>query len=226
MYLCILNRPKWPSILSNEHDCIQPTQIKFSSTQMAYIPSNVHSCTLNPKIMKFSNSADFIPSNVHNCTSQSWIGSFSIQMHSTNLNHHSFASNIHLGIIKTLKWTLKRPMCTSTPPMLQSPNLKPPITNRCQTDNQISNLKICVSGPITYRHAIEIDIRSHKQIHIHKDIWIMFGVRWSHLPLVSPFIALLLSWLNNAYGISQLPLPTNHMNLTLLILKPLSNTIL
>ena len=47
----------------------------------------------------------------------------------------------------------------------------------------------------------------------------MFGVKKSPLPFALPFVEIFLFGSYNTYGLSQLPLPTNHMDL----IKPYSN---
>ena len=69
-----LNKLNWPSIPSNVPDCIQKTQIRFSSTRMALIPSNMYSCTQNPQIWYVSTQMTLISSNMH-------------KFHSTSSNH-------------------------------------------------------------------------------------------------------------------------------------------
>ena len=67
-----------------------------------------------------------------------------------------------------------------------------------------------------YCSTIELEIILYKHIHMHKGIWTVLLVRWSSPLLALPFIAICLLGSYNAYGISQLPHPTNHMGL----LKP------
>ena len=50
-------------------------------------------------------------------------------------------------------------------------------------------------------------------VHVHKGIWTMIILRWSPSPVALPFIAFFILGSCNAYEISQLPLPTNHMGL-------------
>ena len=50
----------------------------------------------------------------------------------------------------------------------------------------------CMCGPITYWKSIGLEMRLHKHIHIHKGIWTVLGVRWSHALLALPFIVFLL----------------------------------
>ena len=65
----------------------------------------------------------------------------------------------------------------------------------------------------SYGSTIELEIILHKQIHIYKGILTMFGVRRSSSSLASPFITFFLIGSYDEYGISQLSLSTNHMNL-------------
>ena len=83
------------------------------------------------------------------------------------------------------------------------------------TSIQISNSIICISGP---KSTLELESTLHKQIRIHKDVWRMLEVRWSPPPLALPIISFSLLGLYDEYGISQLPLLTNHVGL----IKPYS----
>ena len=64
-------------------------------------------------------------------------------------------------------------------------------------------------GPIIDWKSIGLEMRLHKYIHIHKDIWTMLGVRWSHVLRALPFITFLLFiGSNKQYGIILIPLRT------------------
>ena len=48
-------------------------------------------------------------------------------------------------------------------------------------------------GRDPYWKSIGLEMRLHKHIHIHKGVWTMLGVRWSHALLALPFLALFFS---------------------------------
>ena len=151
-------------------------------------------------------------------------------MHSTNSNQHSVASNMHSSITNTPINTYNLKMCICTPMMLQFSSLQTEWCFKCvlmhlqhdalqiflwtpktsQFSNQISKSSEWAHNLLTHD---KLENKLHKQIHIHKSIWTMIGVRWSRPPLALPFITFFFLSLYNAYGISQLPLLTNLMGL-------------
>ena len=96
-------------------------------------------CIQQPQIMPFSFQMSLISLNVYNFTSQPQIIFSSTQMtsntlkyaqmHSTNSNHHSIATNMHSSIISTQITHLQPPnMYLFT---YNAPISKPPGTNPC-----------------------------------------------------------------------------------------------
>ena len=122
-----------------------------------------------------------------------------------------FASNKYSSAKKTQINTYKNQMRLQTPPTLQSAN---PSRSTLQPQiNQISRFFTCMRGAITYWKSIKLEMKMHKQEHIHKGISIMLGVEWSSSPLALPFIAHFQLGSNNQYGITLLPLQTNLIGL-------------
>ena len=151
------------------------------------------------------------------------------KFHLTNSNEHSNASHLHSNITNIQINTYNLQMRTCTPTMLQilkSPNLKhqkmlQTCTNASPSQSILkahpntwntqhplhinwvsnSNSRTSMSGPITYWSTIELEIKLHKQTHIYKFIWPMFGVRWSPPFFVLPLLALFLLQSYNIYGL-------------------------
>ena len=72
--------------------------------------------------------------------------------------------------------------------------------------------------------SIGLEMRLHKDIHIHKGISTMVGLRWSHALLALPFIAFSSShWFITTIWDNSYPSSDKHcsLTLTLLFLMPL-----
>ena len=121
-----------------------------------------------------------------------------------------------------------------TPPTLLSATQD---SNRNLRITKFSNHFTCMLGPITYWKSTWLEMRLHKHIHIHKGIWTIIGVRWSHVLLAFPFIVFSFLDSYKQYGIYFIPLrqalylhDQSHMlwstylpSIMLLQLKPCTN---
>jgi hypothetical protein len=117
------------------------------------------------------------------------------------------ASNKHSSKNKTQRNTYNNHMHPRTPPTLWSSNSS--ISTPQPQSNQISRHFICMHGLITYWKSIRLEMRLHKQEHIHEGIWTMLGVRWSSSPVVLSKIAHFQLRSHKQYGDNSSP-TTDH----------------
>ena len=138
---------------SNDLNIFKCVQLHSTTSSLVIVKSNdfntfkYKQCYSTTLIWVYLTQMTLISQNVYNCTQQPQIKSYSTLITLISSNVHNCNQQPQIKSISTQMILLPSNVC-----------------------NQISNSKICMRGLITYQSTIELDIRSHNKIHIHKGI--------------------------------------------------------